>query len=394
MFSIDGYVQWLKKELTSLYMNNFIRGIAFSLVGIFIPIYLLTLNFSLSEVFSYFLVFHIATFIFTPLSLIFSRRIGYKPIFISSIFFMILFFALLYSLENYSIPIYLIALILGIQESFYFTPLHVFFTKHSEDLKRGEQVSHYTSWGILAGLIGPVLGGFIAVLFGFKMLFSIGILFLVASIFPLIKLENIKSDTKISFFGVKKLIKENKKFFLALGANDTRSEVEGIIWPIFTFIVLENIISVGWVGTIVSAGTILFTLFLGRHYDTKNKFFFLKIGGILYALIWALRIFSDSQLSIYALSLGAGFFGLMIAVPFNAMFYDKSSEKEKPDEFIIVKEIPTFVARSLLWILMILLANKFIIAFILAGLSSLFFAIISIFGFEPLIRRSERNKNG
>jgi len=53
-----------KSGLRSIYLNQFVRSIAFSLIGVFVPIYFLTLGFSLSYVFFFFLIFHLATFVF------------------------------------------------------------------------------------------------------------------------------------------------------------------------------------------------------------------------------------------------------------------------------------------------------------------------------------------
>lgn len=367
-----------KRGINFLYLNQFIRGSAFSLVGIFIPIYLLTLGFSLTSIFIYFLIFHLATFIFTPIALILSKRVGYKVIFLSSVIIMIFFLILLQLLDKISISYVIIATIGGIENAFYFIPLHAFFTRLSEDLKRGTQLSNYSSLGQLAGLFSPLIGGFIILRFGFSSLFTVVIVLLSISIIPLFYLENTKPNTIITLRGVKKLANNHKRFFLGTIAKDFLGEINEIVWPIFVYITLVKVLSVGLAGTLVAGGSILFTLFVGRFYDKKNKYLFLKIGGALFAVLWIMRIYLDTPLFIFASSMFAGFFAIMINIPFGAIFYDKAAKEKDFDEFIVVREIPTVIARTTLWIFMILLINKFVFAFTLASIASLFFLLYTL----------------
>ena len=118
-------------SITSLYLNQFIRGIAFSFVSIFIPIYFLTLGYAFNTILIYFLIFHIVTFIFTPATLQLSRKFGYKSIIICSAPLVILYLVFLRLLGQINVPIPLIAIAGGIAETFYFIPLHAFFTRLS-----------------------------------------------------------------------------------------------------------------------------------------------------------------------------------------------------------------------------------------------------------------------
>lgn len=375
----------IRKGIRLIYLNQFIRGIAFSLVGIFIPIYLLNLGYSLDSVLIYFLLFHLLTFVFTPITLLLSRKLGYKFFIILSVPLVIIFLFLLQSLESATISVYLIAILAGIENAFYFIPLHAFFVRLSESQKRGTQFSNYAAIGMLAGLFGPLIGGFIAVIFGFKSLFYIVMVFISISILPLIGLVNVKPNTKLTLKGIWHLTKTHKRFFIISIADDIRGEIEGIVWPIFIYISLKSIISVGWVASFASFGTIVFTLFIGRFYDRKSKYLFLKLGGLLYALLWLTRIYWDMPLFLFGASLLAGFFALMIGIPFNAIFYDKAAEHKDPDEFIVFRETPKFIGRIFIWGLMIILVNEFVLAFILAGLASLFFFFLRL---EPF--RQER----
>lgn len=367
-----------KKSISPIYLNQFLRGVAFSLFGIFIPIYFLTLGYSLSEIFTYFLIFHVVTFLAAPLAIRLSKSYGYKKIMISSSLLVITSLFLLNSLDEFKIPI-IFAVVYGLAEGLYYMPLHAFFTRLGENEKRGTQVSNYNSIGQIAGLITPIIGALIVTFYGFSFLFIFSILFVIISFLPLLSLENIKPKTKFSITGVRKLTNKHKKYFFGEIADSIKIETEAHVWTIFIFITFREFLSVGKVVFLIGAGSVLFTLFVGRHFDKKDKYFLMKLGGILYATTWILRIFSTGPYILYSISLLAGFFAIMISVPFNAIFYNKAGEDSDTDEFIFFREIPTFIGRAFLWIILIFVADKFTIAFALAALASLFF---TFFKFE------------
>ncbi|MCA9485968.1 MAG: MFS transporter, partial [Nanoarchaeota archaeon] len=202
------------KNLKPLYYESVLRGIAFSFFGIFVPIYFLTLGFSLNSVLIYFLIFHTTTFIFTPISIVLSRRFGIKRLMISSIPLVVLYLFLLLFLDKYSIPIYLISVVSGIKSAFYFIPYHFYFSKLSKDGSRGSQYSKLEALGKSIGLIGPIIGGIIATYFGFSVLFSLSLFFLIISSHPLLRLDNIKPNARLSIREGLKLYRNNKDVFI------------------------------------------------------------------------------------------------------------------------------------------------------------------------------------
>ena len=368
----------IKKQIHLLYANNLFLGIATSLFGIFVPIYFLTLGFSLQQVFIYYLIFQTTTFVaFTLSGKFLSRKIGYKPILFMGIISMAVFVILLSVLNLKEFPIYLIALVQGLNSAFYYLPLHAFFSRSTEKNSKGTQFGIYSIFGDIAGLFGPLVGAIIATKFSFQYLFIFVIIFIIMALIPIFSLENFRPREELTFKKFIDFPRKHKGFFFATIVDNIRGEVGGIIWPIFVFLIIENLISVGWVSFLITAGTMLFTLFLGRHFDKKSKYLMMRLGSILYASVWILRGFLDSPVFIYVSSILTGFFGLMLSVPFTAIFYKKIDEERDSDSFIVLAEIPNFIGRAIIWIVAIALAGSFAnfrIFFIVAGLSGLSFA--------------------
>ena len=198
----------MSKKIKFLNSNNLLRGLGYSLVGIFIPTYLLTMGYSLNNIFSYFLVMAITSFVSTIFSLSLGKKFGYKPLIILSIPLAVVSLFLLNLLQTNEISIYLIAVIFGIQNGTYYLPLHAYFTKLSEKIKRGEQYSNYVFFGQLAGLLSPIVGAILATFLNFSTLFYAAIFFISLSIIPLFNLENIKPKTSLEFSKIKDLKSE------------------------------------------------------------------------------------------------------------------------------------------------------------------------------------------
>lgn len=369
----------LKKEIYSIYLNNLLRGIAFSLFGIFVPIYLLTLSYSLNSVLIYFFVFTIATFVFLILGYSIAKKVGYKAVMIANAPTVIIFITLLQILETYPIPIPLIAIANGVQNAFFFLPLHAYFSRLSEQNKRGTQVGNFKVFGKLAGLFGPLMGGLVIALFGFKYLFLVATIIMVFSIIPLLYLKNVKPLEKITIPKLNYLRKKNIGFFWGNVFGKIIEEISSHIWPIFVFLTLKDILSVGWVGSLVTGGTIIFTIIIGKHYDKKSKYFMLRLGAILITILWLLRFFIESSLFLYSSSFVIGFLILMIFLPFDAIYYDKASREKSPDLFIIFTEIPVFIGKIIIWTIIAFLITNLKISFVIAAISS-FIMIFLKFG--------------
>lgn len=367
---------FFKKGIHNLYLNHLLRGIAFSLFGIFVPIYLLTLGYSLTSIFVYFLIFQIVTTISFFIVLPISKKIGHKAAIIASTPLSIIFVLLFQILPSTNIPISIIAIVIGIQDGFYFLPLHRYFSKTSKHGKKGTQFSNYVVFGQISGLLGPLIGAGVATIFGFKYLFMVVLVFMLISIIPLLKLPNIFPKEKVTLKKLKNLTKKNKGFFLGSILESIKGDTESIVWTIFVFLILQDIISVGGIKFLITAGTMLFTLFIGRHYDKKNKYLFLRLGAILYAVLWILRAIIDTPIFIFSSSLLAGFLGLMISVPFISMFYEKTERERNQESFIIFREIPLFIGRITILTVMLIFVDKLYIGFIFASISMLIFSFL------------------
>lgn len=356
-----------KTDISKLHLMNSIEGLGWSMVGIFIPIYLLTIGFSLQQVFIYYLIQNTiilsASFIIASLGGI----IGLQKILMVRFPFLFIFLIILYNLKSLNFPIYFLAIIDGLQVMFYWFPLHILFSQFTDKENLGFSTSKLFAIPQFVTMFGPLIGGFITAVFGFKILFIVAsVLFFIAFI-PIfyMKIEPIKYKFNINEGLL--LYRKYKKYFFSEISNNIGEEIEGVIWPIFVYLSLVNIVSVGYVGSILAVSSSIFTLIVGRLADKKNKTKMIKTSALLILVVWILRYILNNEAAFYILTAFAGMVFVVLSVPYYSIFYE-IAKKEKVSVFFTFREVPVWIARVTVFGLGILFADNLKILFLLAGL--------------------------
>lgn len=361
----------MKKNLDAIYIMHFINGFAGALVGIFIPIYLFKLNYSLSQVLIYYLIYGIAVFFAFVGAGYFSSYFGLRKAILAGFPFLFLYIGMLYALPVFSLPLYYIAIVNAIAVSLYWFPSHVFFAEYSSDKKMGSNVGKLLAFPQLAGIFAPLVGGAIATFAGFSILLIVaGAIFLISAI-PLLWLPELSKPVSFSPSKFKDMFKLHSSYVSTEFVENIREEMEGIIWPIFIYLTFKNIFSIGILGSLLSAGSFFFMLLVGRYSDKMDKKIFLKIGALIMIVLWIVRYYAVYEIPIYILTLLAGFFGALILVPFSSIVFSLS-RKDNIAEFIIFREIPVTLARIVIYSFALILISNINHLFLFTAFSNIF----------------------
>lgn len=363
----------LKKDINDVYLVHSIRGFIFSLFGIFIPIYLLTLDFSITLVFSYFIARQVSIFITNFLIGSIANKLGLKHTMLISIPLALLYLLLLPTLSSFP-NLYLffgLAIISGAEAALYWVPMHSLFARATKVGKRSAQVGKLLSFQHLAGMLAPLIGGTITLFYSFEVLFVIGIVLLLIPLGLLLYTPDIKPHINFKFRHGLGLLKKYKRHYYLSCSEIIGSTTEAVIWPIFVFLVLKNEFSVGMIGTLLGIGTVFFSFFMGHKANRKNRSKLVKIAALMLALIWISKFFAASSITIYLLSILSGFFVIMFSVPHASEMYELAKKEKHIDEFIIFREIPITAGKILLLLVSMLFLSKINIAFLLTGLNFL-----------------------
>ena len=343
-----------KKELTQVYACATLRSFAISLICLFIPLYLhFEQGYTLPETLYFYIFYSLIFAISTPIAAKFSARFGIKHSILVSVPLYLIFMALLYCLPIFKTPLIIIATILGLSLAFYWMGMHLVFRRASDGKHRGEEVGKREGLSILATLAGPLIGGFLIGSFGFKPVFILASVLLFLSVFFLFlgKEDHVKYH-----FSIRSLLDkrhwQNSLFFVSRGSRVMAAEV---VWPLFIFVILNDYLSLGLVGSIMALISAILVWIIGKYSDQidRRKIIRWVVGGE--SLSWFLRAVVSNVGQIFGVTIfGALTYGSLEA-PVGALEYDKA--KRNITQYFVTKEIFICLGRILI-LMFVLMTNS------------------------------------
>ncbi len=373
----------VKSEIQEVYLNQVIQTFALSLIGVFVPIYLLKLGFDLNTV----LVFMAAHFLtlgaVAPLSARAASKIGLKHVILYRLPALISYYALLMLVSMFGVGLFpalfllVIAFIGGTSDSFYWVSLNSEFVKNSKRLHEGKEVGNLLALPKIAAMVAPFLGALVLESMGFNTLFIIAIIILLASVAPLFLTSDIKSPFRFRLdqTRIRPSSRREKKFMKDFFLRGVVFMVETILWPIWIFVNMNSLLDVGLAVTMSGVGIALITLILGKASDKMDKIKLMKLFGVLYAGVWFLRIFSTGIMEMFILSFLGGVLMASIALTMFASFCDFARDKKTLSR-VVFREIWLNAARVVPLLLLVAVTQKFEFAFGMAGVLSILFLLI------------------
>lgn len=340
------------------------------MVGVFIPIYFLTLGYKVADIFFFYIVNNLAILVFFFAAAYFAHFFGFAKTLAVRLAFLFANLFFLFNLKSYPDAFYLVSVLSAAEIAFYWFPLHVIFAKAISKNKIGEQVGNLVAIPGLIYALLPFIGASISALLGFKALFVISGVLYSASILPLLFVRRVPVEVTISIKKIFSYSRRFKQFFLYEAIMSFVGEIEGYILPIFLFLTFTNILSVGAMASLFGLGSAIFAVLIGDYADKFDKKKLFRAGSAAMLIIWLARFFALDQQSFLVLSTFAGFLGVMVSVPFTAMLYENAKKSDEED-FIIFQEIPSALGRVLFYGLALLLISNINVSFLLAALSYL-----------------------
>ena len=187
------------RELNELYISVAIKSFASSMITIFIPIFLLKLDYSLTHVLIFYAILNATHALFVIPAAKISSKYGYKHSIFFSIPILIVFYLALYTLEQFHWPLYLLAIIFGVNNALYWIGYHVDFSIFSDKKNRGEEIGTTRIINSIFHVFGPIIGGLILTFIGFQALFVTVSVLLLASAIPLFFSKDIHKPVPLSF---------------------------------------------------------------------------------------------------------------------------------------------------------------------------------------------------
>jgi len=357
MFRPDELWRYLSfsKELTLIYISLALRNFSLSLISLFIPLYLYhEIGYSLEETLMVFLFYSVASAIFCPIAAKFSAKYGFKHSVLFSTPFYILFILFLYLLPSVKTPLIILASLMGISLAFYWVGMHPLFYFVTDKKRRGEEFGKSKVIMVAAATAGPLIGGLLINLTGFSLLFAFASFFLFLSSIILF----FSKDAHVKYhFSVKKLFSKDKwknsLFFVSQG---TEFIANGVIWPLFIFLILGSYLSLGIIGSILAGLTIIISWAFGKFSDRTDKHKLITIFSSFESLSWFLRSLVITPAHVFVTTLFGAVTNGIRSIPVGALVYDKT-EKEDVLGYFVTREIFICLGRILILTLVLMLGS-------------------------------------
>lgn len=376
----------LAPQLRELYVTIGILNLATAAVIIFEPIYLLQQGYQLSGVISFYLSVYLIYFFIMPLGAKVALRFGYNKGIIISSLFLIGYYLSLLGLK--STPAFILTAIpsLAIQKALYWPGFHSEFARYGDSHEEAREVSNREVIDIMTSVVGPFFGGLTLYLSNFSTLFIIVCLLILISNLPLLITPEVFTPGEFSYLDAYRrlVVSENRRYALSfLGYGE--EFIVLVIWPIYMFTFMGSFLSLG---SLVAATTLLtatIILYVGRLADHSNKRHVLKIGSILYALVWWLRPFITSVSGIFTVDALSRLTKKILAVPQLSIIYEQGRETHHIMRNSVLFEMSLVIGKILAMLAIIVVfsiwpasaaLSAWSITFIMAGLFTLLYPVL------------------
>ncbi len=354
------------KGLFELYLTLFLRTLAFTIIGVFVPLYMIReLNFTIPKTLFFFIIFDLSMLIFTPIGAKLTHYIGVKHTILLSFPFHIAYIIMLGLMKPFPALYYSAPVLSGIANGLFWIGFHSEFSKDSDNKNSGKEVSLLFAIPLVVGIIGPLLGAFIATQFGFNILYTISSALLALAAFPFMLAADNKTDGNIKLGNVFKNPLKDLVGYISYGMRDYASI---LLWPIFIFFILGTYIAIGSLGSAIAFVNVIFSIFIGKVSDRINKTKLLKIASIIDSGTWTIRHLFKGILTIFGVTAVSAFATLAMYIPFTALTYDKINRHNKM-EYLIFRELGLCIGRILILSAAIIMPLEY--AFFIIAVSNL-----------------------
>ncbi len=363
-----------KSQFRNILLMKSINDFGLGLISVFIPIYLLQLGYSFVMVMQWYIIQDVVFVFMSYFSVYCSNKIGLVSCLQIRFVFLVSNLLLILYLPSYSYLFYLIPVLIGLEMAFFWIPLNILFVRNTKSHSMGQSLSQLTAYPKVLTVFCPVIGAFIAVHFGFNVLFTVAILVVLIAITPLMPLRSEKTHFVFNKESMIRTWRENRRFFVPEVVSSF-AETGSLILMVFIYIKLLSVTEIGYVGTIAALASILFTISIGKLTDLWNKHKLIKISAMICSLVWV-YCFYIAQLTpnpwlfyiaTFALTLNVKAF----VVPYQSLLFNNAHKSEA--QFLVFREAPNIIGRIILYCLAIVFAWNLSLVFIFSALVFVYF---------------------
>ncbi len=326
--------------LSSLYLNTVFLTFCFSIMELFVPIYVYQITHDLSQTILFFIIWEASHLAASFPSAWFISHFGPdKSILLGALLRTAYILTLMLSAQ-FPWLLWPTAILSGIKLPPHWLSYHLAFDRQTTPQKVGSQVSFVYIITQIAAALSPLLGGIIASIWGFSSLYLVALIFLVASILPIFLDQY---DEHPAWPGFKKILVGRRKggithFSWAFFGFGMEAAVYSWLWPLFLFLILGNMKQIGLIQTTSLILSILVAQVIKNKALPKTRRF-VSLSSAANSFNWAIK-----PLLLTPLFLALSDIAYLITNVFTRIPFDSSTywlPKKNPLIFFTNREIAT-----------------------------------------------------
>jgi MFS family permease len=292
-------------ELSELYASEFLRTLAMSVIGIFVPIYLYKLGYDLTDIFLMMVVWAITRPLFSYVAAKSIAALGPKHSMALGTAVQMVYLGVLVTIDSVNWPLALLSVLGSLSYALFGIALQVDFSKVKHTEHGGKEIGFITICGRVGASIGPLVGGVVASFVNPKATIVIALVILASSLVPLFKTaEPIKTNQAITLKGFP--WRRHKRDFISAFFFGIENIVSIVIWPLFIALVIFQNNTYAAIGLLVSIGTaasLLAIYLIGKLIDNHRGGLLFKVGVYINSFIHLLRPFVVTPIQAISISL-------------------------------------------------------------------------------------------
>lgn len=367
-------------ELSEIYTSQLLRSLAASLVGIFVPIYLYKIGYSLVAISAMFLVWFIVRPFWMYVSAKIIARYGPKHAIAASVILQIIYLCLILTIQSQQYPLWIIGVVGSLSYGLYLMAFQVDFSKIKHTEHGGKELGILSIFERIGAVLGPLIGGLIATYFDPRYTIALAIAVLAGSLVPIFMTdEPTRKHQAITLKGFP--WRRYKRDFMVGTAFMLENVISLTVWPLFigVFVLTTNTYAaLGTIAAISTATALIAVVIIGKLIDEQQGRRLLNTGAWLNAGIHMLRPFVVTPLQVLGISIINEPVTAMYRMPFMKGKFDASDSVPgyRIVYFAITESISSF-ANVIFWsgltALLILGPDKlaFQVAFVVGAILSL-----------------------
>ncbi len=351
-------------ELAELYTSMMLRSLAISLVGIFVPVYLYNLGYSLRSIMMFYCLFFLIKILWDYLAGHMVARFGPKHSMVIAYILQVGFLGMFASLSKIEWPLHLLATAGSGATSIFFIAYHTDFSKVKHSENGGRELGWMHMLERCGAMLGPVAGGVIAVTLGASYAFAAATVLFVLGLVPLfLSGEAVKTHQHLDFSALK--LRDVSRDIGSFAALSVEQSVCLSIWPLFMAVFIFGGSAYGRLGLASSVGvvfSIISARAIGRTIDAHKGRALLRMASAINALLHLFRPFSASLPGAIGVNIVNESVTVAYRMPFMKGMYDAADDLPgRRIAYIVAMEIFSSVAKGGLYL------TLFLLSFLISG---------------------------